>query len=406
MATKTDKSKKTDKPIIEKNPVTDEIKALVPQEYRAQSGIHWSKQDQRFYVYRRLGYKYIPERKRGIDLREPLGTIKDNVFKYSPSFLKKQEINRLQNKVDTLVAEKNSAALGVSAEQIQSIREVVRDVQDPRQTAKTAFPLSYVLAVMLLSSMAGLSSAVSIANYWKRFRSELEELFEGFPEENISHDTVNRILRIIHRTEFENMLKRVAANTLEVAQNRIIHIDGQAVRASKTDEASKGRYFFNAYDSSNEQVIGHLLIGAKENEITREIEFVSSLDLNPQDMLTADAMNTQTEFVQYLADRKIHYCLAVKENHPKLYKEILNLFATTDPTQIKRVEQTDCGHGRIEVRASSVINARLLSKQFLNQWNGLENGSIIETITQTETKSGKAKTTYDKRYSYDLVCQG
>ena len=98
----------------------------------------------------------------------------------------------------------------------------------------------------------------------------------------------------------------------------MLHIDGQAVQASKTDKAVRGRYIFNAYDSSNGLVISHLLINEKENEITRVINLLKSFDLHPGDLLTADAMNTQRKVTEFLHQRKALYCLVLKENNPKL----------------------------------------------------------------------------------------
>ena len=190
----------------------------------------------------------------------------------------------------------------------QTIQEIAKTVPDPRQTGKILFPLESILAVTLLACFAGETRAVSIAVYWRQHLAELSELFEDFPKDVPSHDTINRLLRLIDRTEFTKVLQALATPLVVQAHSRMLHIDGQAVQASKTDKAVRGRYIFNAYDSSNGLVISHLLINEKENEITRVINLLKSFDLHPGDLLTADAMNTQRKVKSFFTNER--HCIA------------------------------------------------------------------------------------------------
>ena len=216
--------------------------------------------------------------------------------------------------------------------------------------------------VALLSAFAGLTSAVSIALYWKRHREDLRYLIADFPDQDISHDTVNRLLSLINPNEFQDLLKKLSAPWLQRAAQRLIHIDGQAVCASKNDHDDFGTYFFNAYTSTDQQLISHLLIDMKKNEISTAIDLLSSFQLGVGDIVTADALNTQVEMVNYLVEHRVGYCLAVKDNQPTLMSEILYLFTQCED-KILHYEDIDADHGRIETRHVDVIASRWVSKE-------------------------------------------
>ena len=159
-----------------------------------------------------------------------------------------------------------------------------------------------------------------------------------------------------------------------------------------------GRYLFNVYDSSNMLVVTHKLINEKKNEISSSIELLSAITLRAGDIVTADAMNTQKKLVAFLQERGVDYCLAVKENHPKLYREAQHLFAVTDESRFRMAETLDADHGRIETRRVAVLPASLLSKEFLEAWPGLADGCIIRVTNICEAKSKRARNSTETRY--------
>ena len=334
--------------------VPAEIHELVPEELRSKYGIYWSSKGERYYVFRDVAHVYDPSKKRSSVKRVALGSIKDGVFTYSPSYLKTLKIAKLQEQNETL---SKSAASGetrrpepttvVKPKVVREIQKALEPVVDPRlHRKKVAYPLQTVLTVVLLAAFAGLTSAVSAAVYWRQHRAELAELIDDFPEEDISHDTINRVLRLIDAEQFHGLLTRMTSGLISQAVNRVFHIDGQAVTVSKSDTALKGRYVFNAYDSINQVVVASLLIEEKKNEISTAIELLSMLDLKPGDLITADAMNTQKALVQYLAERGVGYCLAIKENHPTLQKEVHFLFATAEESRRRKCRTLDADRGR------------------------------------------------------------
>ena len=64
----------------------------------------------------------------------------------------------------------------------------------------------------------------------------------------------------------------------------------------------------------------------RKNEIQALPDLLKGLDICGA-LITADAMNTQKKTVEAIMMQKANYCLAVKENQPRLYDTIRFLFA-------------------------------------------------------------------------------
>lgn len=397
--------------------IPEAIRNAVPKKYHARMAISWNKTSKKYYVSLRKGTKYDPQKKRGIDLREPLGSVSvDGEFKFSDFFLKNQSIRDLtrqlkkeQKKQASAQPEPQTPAQEQAEKQkeehieraVEAVKTVAATVEDPRQAKKVTFSLNMLLAVVLLACMAGYTDCVRIATYWRQFRSELGMLFEGFPEANISHDTINRVFRLIKKERFLSLMALIAKPLINDGIRRFIHFDGQAVRASKSENCPGGRYIFNVYDSTHSILLTQKLIDEKENEITVAVEVLSSLFLRAGDIVTADALNTQKALVDYLVSQGVHYCLAVKDNHPKLHSEVRYLLSHADRSLVKTYHSgPEKGHGRIEERTAKILPASLLSKKFHKEWQGLKGGAIVEMVTKKEPANPKSteKASCETRY--------
>ena len=150
------------------------------------------------------------------------------------------------------------------------------------------------------------------------------------------------------------------------------------------------------YESSTHLLVGQLLIEEKTNEITASLQMFDLVDFRPSDIVTSDALNTQKHLARELTERQILWCFAVKSNQPKLYNEIIYHFNHIDESRFGVEKSVDKGHGRIETRITHVLPARVLSKDILRDWCGLENGCIIRATNIVERID--KPTTIDTRY--------
>lgn len=377
-----------------------ELLELIPEELRSVAHCSYHSKQETWYVYRRDGYVYDKEKKRSIDLRTPLGQIKNNTWSYSNTWLRQRQIEALQAKVaepkNPIEEKANSPRVREAVKQLQEKTEAV---QDPRQTLKNSFGLEPILCVMCLAMLGGFTSAASIASYWSRFRYELSLIFPDFPAEDISHDCINRLLRLISPDNFLALMEHFTRAPLAEAMNRVIHIDGKALRGCKGENCAGGRYILNVYESGSHLLMAQELVGVKQNEVTVVVDVLKSLDLREGDIVTGDALHTQRNTVAFLNERKAGWCFALKENQSSLASEVSFLFASTDDSRKKIFDSdVECAHGRIETRHTQMLPGSMLSKRLKDQWPGLAKGSLIMTVTTRKGKSNDKIDSSETRY--------
>lgn len=88
-------------------------------------------------------------------------------------------------------------------------------VTDTRQKVKVKYPLLPTLFGIIIAWVCGNNSCVAVADYWEDNRDFLKESIPGFPDHNISHDTVNRLLSVIKMSELQDFLMEFCRRYLE-----------------------------------------------------------------------------------------------------------------------------------------------------------------------------------------------
>lgn len=380
---------------------TEDLLALIPAQLHTDKlRCTWHNMQKTWYVYWLDGVVYDPQTKHCTDKRKRLGKIKDGVWSYSPSYLKDLKIEQLQKELQTkkqdVVDERLAKSSSVCA--MQKLKSQTALVPDPRQSLKITYRLDHVLIVTCLAMLGGYSGALSIADYWSRHRYELSKILDDFPQEDISHDTINRLMRLIQPEDFLNLMSVFTFDMIKQHSQRVVHVDGKAVRASKTEDAKSGRYLLNAFDSGSRMFIAHELIGAKNNEITVAIDLLKKLELKPGDFMTADAMHTQKATVAYLHSIGVGYCLCAKDNQETLSKEIMRHFAGEERKFKRYAPEPECDHDRIEIRETEIMPGSILSKSLKEQWAGLAQGCIVKSVTRRMDKKGQKEGTLETRY--------
>jgi predicted transposase YbfD/YdcC len=133
-------------------------------------------------------------------------------------------------------------------------------------------------------------------------------------------------------------------------RRRAVAVDGKAVRGSRGGNA-RARHLLAVIDHQVRVVLGQVDVDGKTNELTRFAPLLDTLDLTDV-VVTADALHTQREHVDYLASRGAHWVLTVKGNQPNLRKQLAALpWRDVDPGH--RVAENS--HGRREIRTLKVV---------------------------------------------------
>ena len=103
---------------------------------------------------------------------------------------------------------------------------------DTRRSERVTYPLDVVLLVVVLAAVCGFTSNYAIAEFWAAHRSTFERLIKNFPKADISHDTVRRLIKLLGSQDASKLLRRFTEPLVQELSQKIISIDGQAVRAA------------------------------------------------------------------------------------------------------------------------------------------------------------------------------
>ncbi|WP_094152553.1 ISAs1 family transposase [Flavobacterium psychrophilum] len=101
------------------------------------------------------------------------------------------------------------------------------------------------------------------------------------------------------------------------------------------------------------------------NEITAIPELLDKLMIKGN-IITINAMGTQTNIVDKIIKNEADYILAFKDNQKQLLEEIKDEFRFGK--EIELVSNIDIGHGRIETRKCSVISNFLFIENKDGKW--------------------------------------
>ena len=123
---------------------------------------------------------------------------------------------------------------------------------------------------------------------------------------------------------------------------QVIAIDGKTVRGAKSGGDKSPIHIVSAWASEQNLVSGQVKVADKSNEITAIPELLDLLFIEG-DVVTIDAMGTQTAIAEKIIEKKADYILAVKENQAQLLEEIHDEFIFAK--NCKKVTQVDGDHG-------------------------------------------------------------
>ena len=171
--------------------------------------------------------------------------------------------------------------------------------------------------------------------------------------------TVEAFIAAVERWLRENFVVESAPAT------EVISVDGKTLRGSRKQGAASA-HLLSAFSQRLQCAIAQLGVDDKTNEIGAMPEFLANLVIAGR-IFTMDALLTQTEIAETIVNHEGDYVMIVKDNQPTLRADIATLFEpevctpgfNSPKKDLRRAEQTNGGHGRIETRtltASTALN--------------------------------------------------
>ncbi len=297
----------------------------------------------------------------------------------------------------TLERGQEISATGVIYE-IGSVYAGLWQLTDLRKARGKQYSLVTMLTLILLAKLSGQDKPVEIADWAKNNQAKLVELLKLEKAKMPHHNTYRRILA--YSVYVEEIERLVGAYNQGGKHGQVYAMDGKAMRGKQKEAESGAEYLLSIYDVDQGKVMSQVEVGRKENEITKAPQALKAVEI-AQKVVTGDAIHTQRGISAQIIEANGDYVWPVKENQPRLYKNIGSLFSPEYPkpgfgkipTDFTRAQMVNKAHGRIETRiitTSEMMNSYSawpalaqvyrLERQFV--WR--RNGKSIKTTHQVE----------------------
>ena len=138
-----------------------------------------------------------------------------------------------------------------------------------------------------------------------------------------TESTIRRLLQSIDVEAVDRAL-RGWLSQLAGPRSGAIAIDGKTLRGARRADNTQVQ-LLSAFVHQQGITVAQQAVDPQSNEIPAARELLQPLDLAGQ-VVTADALHTQTELASYLKqDKGAEYCFTVKDNQPTLKEDIATL---------------------------------------------------------------------------------
>ena len=266
-------------------------------------------------------------------------------------------------------------------------------IEDGRQQSKVRHSLRDILVIVLFASLGNADDWVEIGIFAKVHEEYLRRyipLRHGVP----SHDTIQRVMAMIApeviqqlQLKWQELLNGEEGEKLR----KIVAIDGKTMRGN-TQKGQRPSHIVSAWCDEDGFCLGQVAVEEKSNEITAIPELLNRINVKGQ-IITIDAMGTQTAIAEKIRAKRADYVLALKGNQTRLLEDVRDYFNDEEfCTQIKESggykRTAEKAHSQLEVREYYQTEDIKWLEQRKN-WQGMKSiGMERKTITRQDgTKS-------------------
>lgn len=278
---------------------------------------------------------------------------------------------------------------------MQELLEWLEYVEDERQQRKVRHTLKDILVIVLFATLANADDWVEIALFAETYQDYLRkyiELKNGIP----SHDTIRRVMGMVSPEILQQLYgkwqERLNRNEGELLK-KIICIDGKTMRSNKRKN-ERASHIVSAWSKEDGFCLGQKAVEEKSNEIIAIPELLDKIQIKGQ-IVTIDAIGTQTAIAEKIRKKRADYVLALKRNQNSLYEDVQEYFS--DKEFEKEIRESgnykktqEKAHGQLETREYYQTEDIKWIGQKKN-WSGLKS---IVMEKKTIEKEGKKSIEY------------
>lgn len=283
----------------------------------------------------------------------------------------------------------------MTEERFALIDDYFSEIDDPRKDKGKRHKLTDIIAIAVCSAICGANKWTEVTFIAKEKEGWLKRFLE-LPHGIPSHDTFSEIFRLINPDQFEKCFIDWVKASFELSEEDSIAIDGKYIKGSRNKElGTSAIVMVSAFATEYGIVLGQEKVDDKSNEITAIPKLLELLKVKNK-TITIDAMGCQKEIAKLIRKAEAHYVLALKENHPSLFKDVDTFFKKAFENNFQDINHSfhetdlETGHGRREKRFCYVvlIEPYVEDKEFY----GALDWQDFKTIVCVESEVAKVST--------------
>ena len=293
-----------------------------------------------------------------------------------------------ETKAQVLTPPSPTPSLGAAMHCDQVERAIIahfEGLDDPRGQQGLLHPFISIVMIGLLATLGGAQGWEDIEVYAESHQQWLAS-FLPLPSGVPHADTYRRLFERISPEAMERSFRGWLSRLVADLGAQVIPIDGKALNGSyDRNREQSALQVVSAWASEHRLFLGQVKVDSKSNEITAIPALLNLLDLAGS-IITIDAMGTQHEVARQIQAHGADYVLALKANHPTLFRQVEQWFEAADASGFEGIEQSadirvESGHHRIEKRQVWAVGVDQMGSLYKQaQWVGLQ---TIVKVTRT-----------------------
>ena len=253
--------------------------------------------------------------------------------------------------------------------------ERLEKVTDLRDAKGKRYPLSILLASILLAKLSGEQKPTGITEWIKLRRKQLMTAFQCQRQTAPSLNTIRRTMEdAIVAEELHQVFRTFLHQEYGGQQSVLVVLDGKTMRGTIPKGQTRGVHLLAAYLPEEGIVLMQVVVDSKENELSAAPRLLEKLDLR-QRVVCGDAMFTQRDLSVQVMAQSGDYIWFVKDNQPQLGADVEQFFVPPrkangwhiEPLPQETAQTTSKAHGRLEQRTLTLMADEA---QFID-WPGL-----------------------------------
>ena len=248
---------------------------------------------------------------------------------------------------------------------LDSLYARLSQLTDRRRRQGTRYPLAFVLLAMTVAKLGGADKPKAIAEWVAERAALFAKTFELKRPAMPHHNTYRRVMQAwVDPAELERVLQDFLADLPQTGVPVQVALDGKTLRGTLVWGETRGLHLLAAYWPEAGLVLAQVEVDPTTNEIGAAPLVLKSLDLKGK-IITGDAIFAQRDLSLLIGQAGGDFVWTVKDNQPTLRADIEKLFEpdvslvkgfSSGPTDERRAQTVNKGHGRIETRTLTVTS--------------------------------------------------